>query len=450
MLIKQVCTVHAGNSKKTMFNRIFFNTVFLSLILLSAMKLQSQNKTDFQFDNQNRIVKISYDNGCSIYYTYDPLGNRLTKSRTILMPVAAGTITGTSAVCKGANSVAYSVPVIVNAAWYIWSLPPGATIISGDSTRSILVDFSLAAQSGSFTVYGRNDGGSGTVSAPFGVTVTGTPAAAGVIQGPSQVTQGQTGVAYSVAPISGATGYQWTLPAGAVITGGAGSNSITMNFSLQAVSGTISVVGTNSCGTGITSPAFTLTVSTGVPAAITIQGVTVPAGQPSCFNATQTIAVAGNGTSFLVPSGGNATLIAGQKISFLPGTQVQQGGYMLGAIKPNGPWCTNAKSAPLTLNLEPSTLNLEPSALNPVSSDDFRVKAWPNPVSGMLNVSWDGNDLPEETILEIRNLLGKPLIATAIKGKGQVILSLKNLLPGMYLLHVVKGHKSKVIKLVRN
>ena len=68
----------------------------------------------------------------------------------------------------------------------------------------------------------------------------------------------------------------------------------------------------------------------------------------------------------------------------------------------------------------------------------------------MLNVSWDGNDLPEETILEIRNLLGKPLIATAIKGKGQVILSLKNLLPGMYLLHVVKGHKSKVIKLVRN
>jgi len=73
------------------------------------------------------------------------------------------------------------------------------------------------------------------------------PGNAGTISGSSSVCKGQTGVAYSVPAISGATGYVWTLPSGASIASGSNTNSITVNFSSSASSGTISVYGTNSC-----------------------------------------------------------------------------------------------------------------------------------------------------------------------------------------------------------
>lgn len=88
------------------------------------------------------------------------------------LPAAAGTITGSSTVSQGQPGVAYSVPVISNATSYTWSLPTGATIATGANTNSITVNFSTSALSGNITVYGSNSCGSGTVSAPFFVTVT--------------------------------------------------------------------------------------------------------------------------------------------------------------------------------------------------------------------------------------------------------------------------------------
>jgi hypothetical protein len=94
------------------------------------------------------------------------------------------------------------------------------------------------------------------------VTVSGhlPVAAAGAITGVTPVCQGQSGVAYSVAPIANATSYTWTLPAGATIASGANTNSITVNFSTLAASGNITVAGTNACGSGPSS-SFAVTVN---------------------------------------------------------------------------------------------------------------------------------------------------------------------------------------------
>ncbi|HML84331.1 MAG TPA: hypothetical protein PKE52_04135, partial [Bacteroidales bacterium] len=51
------------------------------------------------------------------------------------------------------------------------------------------------------------------------------PAAAGTITGPAAVCQGATGVNFSVPAIANATSYNWTLPSGATITAGSGTNS---------------------------------------------------------------------------------------------------------------------------------------------------------------------------------------------------------------------------------
>ncbi|NOU17302.1 MAG: hypothetical protein HOO91_07080 [Bacteroidales bacterium] len=70
----------------------------------------------------------------------------------------------------------------------------------------------------------------------------------GPIYGTISPCAGSSGISYYVTPIAGVTSYTWTLPSGASIASGAGSSSITVNFSSSAASGNIYVKATNACG----------------------------------------------------------------------------------------------------------------------------------------------------------------------------------------------------------
>jgi hypothetical protein len=141
------------------------------------------------------------------------------------LPVAAGTITGTSAVCQGTTGVSFSVAAIAHATGYTWSLPSGASIASGANTNSITVDFSGIATSGNINVYGTNACGSGTVSADFAVTVNSavTPSASISSDLGDVICEGAL-VTFTAAPVNGGTtpNYQWKLNGSNV-----GTNSIT-------------------------------------------------------------------------------------------------------------------------------------------------------------------------------------------------------------------------------
>jgi PKD-like domain/PKD domain/Secretion system C-terminal sorting domain len=91
-----------------------------------------------------------------------------------------------------------------------------------------------------------------------------SPSAAGAISGTATVCQGQNNVNYTVPAISGAdtNGYIWSLPNGASITSGAGTNSITVAFDKTSSSGNITVKGSNAnCGNGAGSLPFLVTVN---------------------------------------------------------------------------------------------------------------------------------------------------------------------------------------------
>jgi hypothetical protein len=198
------------------------------------------------------------------------------------MPGAAGNITGTAAVCGGAQGVAYSIAPVANAVNYVWNLPAGATIATGFNTNSITVNFDANASSGNITAQGNNLCGNGTPSAPFAVTVTPQAGAAGAITGEAAVCQGTSGVIYTVAPVANATTYTWTVPTGATIVSGATTNSITVDFGLSAASGVITVYGSNSCGNGTTSPDFNVTVNPIPPTpVVTVDEVTLSSDAPA-------------------------------------------------------------------------------------------------------------------------------------------------------------------------
>jgi len=248
-----------------------------------------------------QTVSVNYNNanGCSA------LAPTVLNVTVNSVPAAAGTITGTPAVCGGAQGIAYSCAPITGALTYVWTLPAGATIASGSGTNSITVNFAANASSGNITVYGNNLCGNGTPSPAYPVTVTALPDAAGAITGPQAVCQGANGVSYSVAPIANATTYTWTVPAGVTIVSGGTTNSIVVDFGMNAVTGNFTVYGSNSCGNGtpsagllvnvypipdapvVTMNGFTLTSSAPAGNQWYREGVLIPGATGQTYDATQ-------------------------------------------------------------------------------------------------------------------------------------------------------------------
>jgi len=123
------------------------------------------------------------------------------------------------------------------------------------------------------------------------LTCSGAPSIPGVITGNASPCINATGISYSIAQISGATSYTWSVPAGATITAGQGTTGIVVTHA--TTSGNITVTASNNCGT---SAAQTL--------AITLQ--TLPA-QPSAIAGNSTVCQGDNAVAYSVTNVGGVT-----------------------------------------------------------------------------------------------------------------------------------------------
>ena len=80
-------------------------------------------------------------------------------------PGAAGAITGPANVCYGQSGVNYSITAVANASNYVWTVPAGVTIVSGQGTIAVVVDFAPGAASPrTISVYPENGCGAGAAS----------------------------------------------------------------------------------------------------------------------------------------------------------------------------------------------------------------------------------------------------------------------------------------------
>lgn len=211
------------------------------------------NGNSCQYEGCQPVYPVLNDYPQQVFYTDGSVSANA-------LPAAAGPITGPETVCTGSAGVAYSVPVIPYASDYVWDVPSGVSIISGQYTSSIQVDFADTTLSGGISVFGRNAFGNGSPS-ELQVSSIEQPSAAGPVTGSQVVCQGEAGLVYSVAPIANATYYTWTLPAGCTIVSGNLTNSIVVDFGFNATSGEINVAAANGCGQGSTSAPYAITVN---------------------------------------------------------------------------------------------------------------------------------------------------------------------------------------------
>ena len=114
---------------------------------------------------------------------------------------------------------------------------------------------------------------------------------------------------YTITAVAGATSYTWTAPTGATIISGQGTTSITLDITSSFVSGNLSVVANNACGS---SAARTLALSSSplIPGSITgsinnlcPEGISSP---------TYTIAAVAGATSYVWTAPAGTTIISGQ------------------------------------------------------------------------------------------------------------------------------------------
>jgi len=159
--------------------------------------------------------------------------------------VITGPISGISELCQGTSAVNYYIQPVWNATGYNWTLPPGATIVSGENSNSIYVNFSYTALPGIIQVTGINTCGAGVPSPGFMVNVKPVPIP--TITGSSSVCIGSTGMIYHTE--TGMTNYIWNVSSGGTITSGGTpvDNTVTVTWN-SAGPQTVSVNYTNAHG----------------------------------------------------------------------------------------------------------------------------------------------------------------------------------------------------------
>ncbi|MFZ4547573.1 MAG: Ig-like domain-containing protein [Bacteroidales bacterium] len=169
------------------------------------------------------------------------------------------TITGSADICDLSAANVYTTQVGMTN--YLWSVSSGGTITSGAGTNEINVAWNTIGNEHVSVNYTNSAGCSAIEPTFFNVNVSTQPTPAGSITGIPNVCEGSQGIVYSVPAITNASTYNWSVPAGATITSGATTNSITVDFAFGATSGNIFANGVNACGSGTNSPAYNVTVN---------------------------------------------------------------------------------------------------------------------------------------------------------------------------------------------
>jgi PKD repeat protein len=189
------------------------------------------------------------------------------------------------------------------------------------------------------------------------------------------------------------------------------------------------------------SVSVTVTQVNPLVAQLPLNNITVPTGDSRCYNATQSIIVAGNGTQFTVQSGGSVTMIAGQSILFKPGAKANSGSYLHGYITTSGTYCCGLISPPAA-KMEGETTGVEPLA------DKSFFKVYPNPTTSTFTLELNGEAADSKVSVEIYGILGEKILKKEVSGNRQVF-DLSGKQHGVYLIRVMNGSESGMAKIIK-
>lgn len=332
----------------------------------------------------NQTIEYSLDNGSNwtTITTVGPSTTRLTwtvptaNTSTALIRVTSGSLTdvsdapfkilGTVTGLNGTGASCNAGEVILN-----WTAVANATHydvyrLDETSGQFILIGPNVATNTYTatgltpgaviwFTVVAKYNTTNAVSERAVAVSVTasvggGGLGTAGPITGQQIICGTPNGVSYSIAAVSGATNYTWSVPPGAAIAGGQGTTSISVNYLPGSTNGNVSVFASNaSCQTNPVSLAITIgSASVPTPTSGGNQTANLCPGDPvPTLTATATVPGGYTLVWYDAPTGGNT--VASPTLSTV-GTVTYHA-----AARDNATLCESNTRTPVTLTINQAT-----------------------------------------------------------------------------------------------
>jgi len=239
---------------------------------VSGSSTSSSITLSFSSTFSGGILSIRAINACG-----NSLPSTLSLARFTSAPSTPGAITGATSVC-GTQTATYSIAPVANATSYTWSVvsiggSTNAIIASGQGTNSISITYPAGYIGALISVRANNCIGSSGYRLTYALGMLLIPPIYTSANNPTTVVCAGTTKTYEIYKLPNATSYKWTAPLGALISDGFGQtgNPLTVDSAISKVyitfpagfiSGNVSVLASNACGS---TPTSTLNVSS-VPA----------------------------------------------------------------------------------------------------------------------------------------------------------------------------------------
>jgi hypothetical protein len=142
-----------------------------------------------------------------------------------------------------------------------------------------------------------------------------------------------------------------------------------------------------------------------------------------------------------VNSGASATMIAGQKIIYMPGTSALAGCYMHGYISTTGQFCPRR---PVMTGTWPDPENTFTGA-----SADEALRAYPNPTTGSILFELTNQREVSSATVDVYGMMGDKILRREYPPQKMYELSLALYPPGVYLVRVITGNETRIVKVVK-
>jgi hypothetical protein len=189
------------------------------------------------------------------------------------------------------------------------------------------------------------------------------------------------------------------------------------------------------------------TISELLACILEVPDITVLSNENLCFNAIETVIIAGDGKQFIVEAGGHADIIAGHSILLREGTIVKPGGSLHAWITTDGSYCENTTSMLAVIDEEVLSDNLPDDHEYNAETPFFKV--YPNPTAGdfILELT-EYNEFSNITV-EIYTIQGQRIISTQLP-EGKIFdFSFSDRKPGVYLIRVLKDQNVSIGKIIK-
>jgi hypothetical protein len=308
------------------------------------------------------------------------------------------------------------------------------------------------------------------ISTARSLTLTSTaPIAAAAIRGPLNVCLIQNAnrdTAYSIAPINGASSFNWTVPAGVTITSRpfAGTINDTIiyvrfdaNYGTTIATGNISVQGVNNCGNGAIKSVKPGRTLPSTPA--TISRTTISAACPTQKYIYKISKMATNAyrLNWTVPAGAIIDSITNNTL-WCYVTYPATGSAYVGnvtAVGVNSCSTSAARILAQTITACAPAFADNGSASQPIVrtnpnadlSIDFDVQAFPNPSTSSFKIRalTKGNEQIHVRVMDIQGREYKRMIMMP----GETLTMGSDLRSGTYLIEALQGKKMKTVRVIK-